>query len=446
MCDSHYDDYYTHRTDGPASLPWIITTIGLRRLRGRQINDEAVNYYLKLLCKTQTHLRCTTIDSLMLQRMFCLDETQHQVTTMAHEHRKLRRLDLYQCDMIFAPMIVNGHITLITADRRIGEITHEDSFGNCHHGGNSTYAIMLRELLRVQWEWRQQQLLPERRSSYTEEWQCTAVPTSLVPQQVGGTDCGIFTCAFATMKALRLPITHFHQGHVNHMRRHIANCIIKHICPGLQIQGQNAQPDDHDRIATEETLIYKREKTERKRMRDTEGIDLRHSQSDDSDIEEKPSDTRKGRTVVCYRAGDNPLHWRKKAKLAETKAQRQASDNMEGTSDMISALDSSSKVECSDGRVVDDVCHVICNRAIVELSSPPSLNQLVSDETRHSDSRDVSGERNPTAVFVPNDLVTSRSEIATNVHLRPKRARSEDMEPYSTTTKRRRAPEERDNR
>ncbi len=107
-------------------------------------------------------------------------------------------------------------------------------------------------------------------------------------------------------------------------------------------------------------------------------------------------------------------------------------------------IDSSSNVGCSSGRVLP-IVNATDYRAPVELSSPPSLHQVVSDESRHSYPRDVSRERHPTAALDTNELVTSRLEASINFHLRPKRARSEGMEPYSTNTKRWKAPTGRDN-
>jgi hypothetical protein len=451
MCSPEYEDLHPHSTEGPLPLPWIINTIALRRLRKGCIDDEAVNYYIQLLCGTHTALKCTLIHTYTLHRVFHLEDNEHYVSLSEHDHRTLRRLDLYRCDIIFAPIIFGNHITLITADRRTGEIVHEDSYNNMHHGGTNKYAVMLKVLLKEQWEWRQRRMLEHQRS-YSEEWQCTAAPTISVPQQVGGVDCGIFTCAFATLKALEVSKMVFNQRHTTFMRRHMANCIIMHICPKLRIQGQNmVHQIDYNSIATEEPTNIteagpeKREKevTGRKYKRMRGRPDTRCIPSDESDAVETPSDGRKAQKVVCYRAGDNPLQWRKKAKQDETRARQQATDNMDCTTDMI--IDSSSKVGCSSGRVLPIVCNATDNRAPVELSSPPSLHQVVSDESRHSDTRDVSRERHPTAALVTNELVTSRLEASINIHLRPKRARSEGMEPYSTNTKRWKAPVERDN-
>ena len=114
-------------------------------------------------------------------------------------------------------------------------------------------------------------------------------------------------------------------------------------------------------------------------------------------------------------------------------------DIMTSTSNHAMQLASNSDGGFRIGPVMHVGCHTNNNIANVELSSPPSLHHLVSDETRHSDTRDVSRECNPTAAFDTNELVMSRSEEANNDHLRPKRARSEgSTEPHSTRVKRQR--------
>ena len=114
-------------------------------------------------------------------------------------------------------------------------------------------------------------------------------------------------------------------------------------------------------------------------------------------------------------------------------------DVMSVTSNNAMQLVSNNEVGFRIGPVMQVGCHTNNNIANVELSSPPSLHHLVSDETRHSDTRDVSRECNPTAAFDTNELVMSRSEEANNDHLRPKRARSEgSTEPHNIPVKRQR--------
>ncbi len=106
----------------------------------------------------------------------------------------------------------------------------------------------------------------------------------------------------------------FNQRHTTFMRRHIANCIIKHICPKLRIQGQNTvhQIDYHSIATVDLTNITEagpdmreKEETVRKYKRMRERPDMRRIPSDESDVAESPSDGRKAQKVVCYRAGDN---------------------------------------------------------------------------------------------------------------------------------------------
>ena len=65
----------------------------------------------------------------------------------------------------------------------------------------------------------------------SDKWKCRGSRREHTPQQRDNTSCGIFALVFATLTVLQIPLTYFDQRIVKRMRLHVANCLLRQICP-----------------------------------------------------------------------------------------------------------------------------------------------------------------------------------------------------------------------
>ena len=131
----------------------------------------------------------------------------------------LSRADLFGSSLVFLPIARNGHWSLATADLRTHTIYHDDSMRGTHGTTGRNGATLLRDLL-----------VDVARhmgiDTDIENRTCRSSNTLTMPQQTGTTDCGVFVCAYATLRQLDLECELFDQTHNQRMRLYIANVIL----------------------------------------------------------------------------------------------------------------------------------------------------------------------------------------------------------------------------
>ena len=114
-------------------------------LQGGRLTGAIVNSYLETLCRRNGGALCDYVLSKTFrafEEYSSPGEYVSDATTLRYIRRRTHLLD---CDLVFMP--VNNHWSVVTADRRRGEIIHEDPASQ-YHVTIAVYAEMLRDLLQ----------------------------------------------------------------------------------------------------------------------------------------------------------------------------------------------------------------------------------------------------------------------------------------------------------
>ena len=126
--------------------------------------------------------------------------------------------------MIVPVNIGNSHWTSVHVDFPRKRVLYYDSMG----GGGDTYMRHVMEYLKGEHLSKLEIPLNEK------EWTCSSLGTT-IPQQQNCSDCGMFTCTFATYETdtlvrngsvLGLPLN-FHQSDMPYFRKRLALDILK---------------------------------------------------------------------------------------------------------------------------------------------------------------------------------------------------------------------------
>ncbi|CAK8688791.1 unnamed protein product [Clavelina lepadiformis] len=147
------------------------------------LNDEIINYYMELIVQ-----RSKEVDNL---------PDAHAMNTFFYPklstqgYRPIRRwtkkVDIFSKKLIFFPIHLGVHWTLAVADFRSKEITYYDSMGGSNHKCLETIKMYLAS-----------EHLDKKKTSYdVSDWKTTNMSPDEIPQQLNGSDCGVFTCTFA---------------------------------------------------------------------------------------------------------------------------------------------------------------------------------------------------------------------------------------------------------
>ncbi|XP_062988402.1 sentrin-specific protease 2 isoform X2 [Elgaria multicarinata webbii] len=122
--------------------------------------------------------------------------------------RWTKEVDLFQHDMILVPIHIRVHWALVVIDMRRETIKYYDSMGQNGH------RICIRLLQYLQEESKSKRNLDINVSS----WTLYSVKPHEIPQQLNGSDCGMFTCKYAEFISRDKPIE-FTQRHMPYYRK-----------------------------------------------------------------------------------------------------------------------------------------------------------------------------------------------------------------------------------
>ncbi|XP_048362338.1 sentrin-specific protease 2 isoform X2 [Sphaerodactylus townsendi] len=181
-----------------------ITRGDIQTLRNqRWLNDVIINFYMTLLADRNKRpgLPVLYAFSTFFYPKLC-SEGYNAVRKWTKE------LDLFQYDMILVPIHIQIHWGLVVIDMRRKTIKYFDSMG--HNG----YRICKNLLQYLQEESKAKRNLEINVSS----WTLHSMKPHEIPQQLNGSDCGIFVCKYADFISRDKPIT-FTQHHMPYFRR-----------------------------------------------------------------------------------------------------------------------------------------------------------------------------------------------------------------------------------
>jgi Ulp1 family protease len=197
-----------------------IRRMDLFRLKGSEwLNDEVINFYMRLLEDRETRLRAAGQNPprCYFQSTFFY-AAMTPGPTKAYDYARVRRwtkkTDIFAMDKFFFPLHLGVHWVMICIDFRRKTLEYYDSLS----GRNPSLFKTIRQYLQDEHKDKKGKELD------LEGWQDVYPPA--VPQQMNGFDCGLFACKMADAVSLdKLPT--FTQKHMPALRQRMVLEILR---------------------------------------------------------------------------------------------------------------------------------------------------------------------------------------------------------------------------
>ncbi|KAK7815011.1 hypothetical protein U0070_024354 [Myodes glareolus] len=170
---------------------------------GEWLNDQVINFYMNLLVKRSEK---ESYPALHVFSTFFYPKLKHGGYSAVK--RWTRAMDLFEKEIILVPIHQNAHWSLIEIDLRKQSIKYYDSMG---HTGQSICETIFQYLQNESKTRRNIELNPF-------EWKQYSMTSEEIPQQLNGSDCGVFTCKYADYISRDQPAT-FSQQHMPIFRK-----------------------------------------------------------------------------------------------------------------------------------------------------------------------------------------------------------------------------------
>ncbi|XP_060130586.1 sentrin-specific protease 2 isoform X3 [Zootoca vivipara] len=184
-----------------------ITRGDIQTLRDQQwLNDVVINFYMNLLMERNKQLGFPVLYA--FNTFFYPKLTSEGYNAV---RRWTKQVDLFQHDIILVPIHNRVHWALVVIDMRIETIKYFDSMGQDGH------VICKRLLHFLQEESKAKRNMVIEASS----WTLYSVEPHEIPQQLNGSDCGMFVCKYADFISRDKPIA-FTQRHMPYYRKRMA--------------------------------------------------------------------------------------------------------------------------------------------------------------------------------------------------------------------------------
>ncbi|XP_074009717.1 sentrin-specific protease 2 [Numenius arquata] len=167
------------------------------------LNDEIINFYMRLVVERNKKEGYPAVHAFSTFFYSKLSSEGYKVVT-----RWTRNVDLFKQDIILVPIHLRLHWTLAVIDIREKIIKYFDSMGQ---KGDAICQILLKYLQEESREKRNVEL-------NISEWTIHSMAPHEIPQQLNGSDCGVFTCKYADYISRDKPMN-FTQTHMPYFRR-----------------------------------------------------------------------------------------------------------------------------------------------------------------------------------------------------------------------------------
>ncbi|OAD58865.1 Sentrin-specific protease 1 [Eufriesea mexicana] len=173
------------------------------------LNDEVINFYMNLLIARSANDKYPKIHAM---------NTFFYPKLISGGHSSLKRwtrkIDIFAQDLIVVPIHLGIHWCMSVIDFRDKSIRYYDSMG----GNNLKCLSALRQYL-------EDESLDKKRQTYdTSNWKFECAKN--IPQQMNGSDCGVFSCMFAEYICANKKIT-FTQQDMPYFRHKMVYEILK---------------------------------------------------------------------------------------------------------------------------------------------------------------------------------------------------------------------------
>uniref|UniRef100_A0A4W3H6H0 Ubiquitin-like protease family profile domain-containing protein n=1 Tax=Callorhinchus milii TaxID=7868 RepID=A0A4W3H6H0_CALMI len=170
------------------------------------LNDEVINFYMNLLVvrsKTKGLPSVHTFNTFFFPKV---KSDGYQAVK-----RWTKKVDVFATNIVLVPVHLGVHWCLAVIDFRKKTITYYDSMGGCN---DEACRILLRYL-------KQESIDKKGKEFDTNGWTLCSKRSQEIPQQMNGSDCGMFTCKYADYITKDRPIK-FTQKHMPYFRRRMA--------------------------------------------------------------------------------------------------------------------------------------------------------------------------------------------------------------------------------
>ncbi|KFQ69894.1 Sentrin-specific protease 2, partial [Phaethon lepturus] len=169
----------------------------------RWLNDEVINFYMTLLVERNKKEGYPAVHAFSTFFYPKLISGGYKAVK-----RWTRAVDLFKHDLILVPIHLRVHWALVVIDVRKKTIKYFDSMGQ---KGDKICETLFQYLQEESREKRNLELT-------LLEWTLHSMESHEIPQQLNGSDCGVFMCKYADFILRDKPIT-FTQNHMPYFRK-----------------------------------------------------------------------------------------------------------------------------------------------------------------------------------------------------------------------------------
>ncbi|KAM6294429.1 sentrin-specific protease 1 [Aegotheles albertisi] len=170
------------------------------------LNDEIINFYMNLLMERSKEKGLPAVHAFNTFFFTKLKTAGYQAVK-----RWTKKVDIFSVDLLLVPIHLGVHWCLAVVDFRKKTVTYYDSMG----GINS-------EACRILLQYLKQESLDKKRKEFdTNGWSLLSKKSQEIPQQMNGSDCGMFACKYADCITKDKPIN-FTQQHMPYFRKRMA--------------------------------------------------------------------------------------------------------------------------------------------------------------------------------------------------------------------------------
>ncbi|XP_061630189.1 sentrin-specific protease 1 isoform X1 [Phyllopteryx taeniolatus] len=181
-----------------------LTRKDLQTLSGLSwLNDEVINFYMNLLVERSKGPKLPSVNTFSTFFYPKLRSSGYSAV-----RRWTKKMDIFSKDILLVPVHLSMHWCLSVVDFRKKAVTYFDSMG----GNNDEACKLLFDYLQ------QESKDKKGKKLDTTGWTLQSKKRNEIPQQMNGSDCGMFTCKYADYMTKDKPIT-FTQKQMPYFRR-----------------------------------------------------------------------------------------------------------------------------------------------------------------------------------------------------------------------------------
>ncbi|XP_040281823.1 sentrin-specific protease 1 [Bufo bufo] len=167
------------------------------------LNDEIINFYMNLLMERSQRKGLPKVHAFNTFFFPKLKSAGFQAVK-----RWTKKVDVFDVAILLVPVHLGVHWCLAVIDFRKKSITYYDSMGGLNN-----------EACRILLQYLKQESQDKKGISFdTNGWNLSSKKSHEIPQQMNGSDCGMFACKYADYITKDKPIT-FTQHHMPYFRK-----------------------------------------------------------------------------------------------------------------------------------------------------------------------------------------------------------------------------------